>query len=91
MRTCVHACVCVCVCVHTCACVHIIHVLNYARCYLLSLYSSSASGGGRGRGVSGGRGQGGGGGFGRGSGGRDRSIIHKTVRVIKGPFKGTYI
>ena len=37
--------------------------------------------------MSGGRG-GVGGGFGRGSGGRDRSIIHKTVRVIKGPFKG---
>ena len=36
-----------------------------------------------------GRGRGRGGGMGRGQpGGRDRSIIHKTVRIIKGPYKG---
>ena len=47
-------------------------------------------GGGAG-GVQGGGGGGGGRGRGRGRGGRDNQLLGKTIRITRGPYKGTKI
>ena len=58
-----------------------------------SLLLSGPGGGGggvRGGGVRGGGG-GGGRGCGRGRGGRDNQLLGKTIRITRGPYKGTII
>ena len=49
----------------------------------------SGPGGGGGGGVRGGGG--GGRGRGRGRGGRDNQLLGKTIRITRGPYKGTII
>ena len=46
---------------------------------------------GQGGGAGGVRGGGGGRGRGRGRGGRDNQLLGKTIRITRGPYKGTKI